>query len=78
MALYLIVVPLIGALAAFLLPADRLRPWVVASVVASNATHRIVRCWAMATRLVMARKKSSAVQKMRFGRFARRRRYPMQ
>lgn len=32
MGLYLIVVPLIGALAAFLLPSDRPRPWVVASV----------------------------------------------
>lgn len=32
MALYLIVVPLIGALAAFLLPSDRRRPWIVASV----------------------------------------------
>lgn len=31
MALYLIVVPLLGALAAFLLPSDRMRPWIVAS-----------------------------------------------
>ena len=31
MALYLIIVPLIGALAAFLLPSDRPRPWIVAS-----------------------------------------------
>lgn len=31
MALYLIVVPLVGALAAFLLPSDRMRPWIVAS-----------------------------------------------
>ena len=32
MALYLIVVPLLGALAAFLLPSARLRPWIVSSV----------------------------------------------
>jgi len=32
MAVYLIVVPLIGALAAFLLPSDRPRPWIVAIV----------------------------------------------
>ncbi|MGZ8781514.1 MAG: proton-conducting transporter membrane subunit, partial [Thermoanaerobaculia bacterium] len=31
MALYLIVVPLLGALAAFLLPSERMRPWIVAS-----------------------------------------------
>jgi Formate hydrogenlyase subunit 3/Multisubunit Na+/H+ antiporter, MnhD subunit len=31
MAVYLIVVPLIGALAAFLLPSDRPRPWIVAT-----------------------------------------------
>jgi hydrogenase-4 component F len=38
MALYLIVVPLIGALAAFLLPSDRPRPWVVASVAVVHLT----------------------------------------
>jgi hydrogenase-4 component F len=32
MAVYLIIVTLIGALAAFLLPSDRLRPWIVAIV----------------------------------------------
>lgn len=32
MALYLIIVPLLGALAAFLLPSDRRRPWIVAIV----------------------------------------------
>jgi hydrogenase-4 component F len=32
MAVYLIIVPLIGALAAFLLPSDRPRPWIVAIV----------------------------------------------
>jgi hydrogenase-4 component F len=31
MAIYLIVVPLIGALAAFLMPSDRPRPWIVAA-----------------------------------------------
>jgi len=39
MALYLIVVPLVGALAAFLLPKDRLRPWIVAII---SAVHLVL------------------------------------
>jgi hydrogenase-4 component F len=38
MAVYLIVVPLIGALVAFLLPSDRPRPWVVATFAVLHLT----------------------------------------
>ena len=39
MALSLIIVPLLGALAAFLLPSSRVRPWIVALVAISAASH---------------------------------------
>jgi hydrogenase-4 component F len=38
MALYLVLVPLLGALAVFLLPTDRRRPWIVAAVAAVHLT----------------------------------------
>src|SRR5581483_1883315 len=42
MAVYLIVIPLLGALAAFLVPADRVRPWIVAAAAAMHTALTLV------------------------------------
>jgi len=46
MVVYLVILPLLGALAAFLLPSDRGRPWIVA---AAAVAHTALTMTAIAT-----------------------------